>query len=103
MPLELLREIAAADLPLSVSDESTIDKLRVLAASGMLVADLPDPQLAGVATVKAVTGLGRATLKLRDVRGGPALPPLSHASQRRFRTSSERRLEQPLRSPSLSH
>lgn len=66
MPLEFLREIAAAPLPHSVSSEDSIDKLRVLVAAGMVTADMPEPGRTGAALVRSVTGLGRASLKVRD-------------------------------------
>lgn len=75
MPMELLREIADGELPLSVTDEGVIDKLRVLVAAGMVTASMPEPGTAGEAVVIGITGLGRATLK---VRGLPAVPPRPH-------------------------
>lgn len=67
MPMELLREIAAGPLPLSVDSESVIDKLRVLEAAGMVLATLPQPGAAGQpAMVREITGLGRATLKVKS-------------------------------------
>ena len=68
MPIEFLREIADAELPLGVSDEGRIDKLRVLAAAGMVTASLPPAGMGGPAQVLTVTGLGRATLKVRELR-----------------------------------
>lgn len=65
MPMEFLREVAASSLPLSVTTESDIDKLRVLAAAGMVTAEIPEPGAIGTAKVLSVTGLGRATLKIR--------------------------------------
>lgn len=66
MPMELLREIAEGSLPMSISEESSIDKIRILAAAGMVIAELPEPGASGVALVMTVTGFGRATLKARD-------------------------------------
>ncbi len=68
MPIEFLRELADAELPLGVSDEGQIDKLRVLAAAGMVTASLPPAGTGGPAQVLTVTGLGRATLKLGRIR-----------------------------------
>lgn len=76
MPLELLREIASADLPIAVTEEAKIDKLRILAASGMITAQLPSPGASGPATVLTVTGLGRATLKIQPSRRKRTLPTM---------------------------
>ena len=73
MPLEFLRDIAASTLPLHVTDEVSIDKLRVLAAAGMVTAMLPEPGTPGSAVVSGITGLGRASLRLRNLPA-PAPP-----------------------------
>lgn len=65
MPLELLREIASGSLPLEVTSEPEIDKVRVLTAAGMIMAQLPEVGQAGTALVLEVTGFGRATLKAK--------------------------------------
>lgn len=65
MPLEYLREIANSQLPLEVSKQDDIDKLRVLVAAGMIIAKLPEVGKEGVGTVQEVTGFGRATLKAK--------------------------------------
>lgn len=62
MPLEYLREIAVGSLPLEVSDQDKIDKLRVLAAAGMVVAQLPEIGQSRPAIVSQLTGYGRAAL-----------------------------------------
>lgn len=62
MPLELLREIAAGPLPVKVVGQERIDKLRVLVAADMVIAELPDVGDPGPAWVSRVTGLGRASL-----------------------------------------
>lgn len=67
MPMELLRDIAAGPFPLTLASENAIDKLRVLKAAGMVLAWLPEPGAAQPAVVTELTGLGRASLKLRDV------------------------------------
>lgn len=56
MPLEYLREIAQATLPLTESQEANIDKLRVLCAAELVAVVLPDgaadgPQSARVLTI----------------------------------------------------
>lgn len=68
MPMEFLRQLAHADrFPVVVSDESDIDKLRVLHAAGMVEARLPalphEP-----AQIVAITGLGRASLRAQVAR-----------------------------------
>lgn len=65
MPIELLRELAAHTLPREIKSEAEIDKVRVLEASGMVVAELPPIGQDGCATVKEITGYGRATLKAK--------------------------------------
>jgi len=65
MPLELLREIVTGALPLEVASEVDIDKVRVLAAAGMILAQLPEVDQPGTALVLEVTGFGRATLKAK--------------------------------------
>jgi len=62
MPLEYLREISRGSLPLEVSGVTQIDKLRVLAAADMVIADLPEVGKAGSAIVREITGYGRAAL-----------------------------------------
>ena len=79
MPMEYLRDIAEGPFPLCVSDEQLIDKLRVLAAAGMVMASLPEPGTAGTAIVNELTGLGRATLKIR--RPARLARPVSRALQ----------------------
>lgn len=74
MPMEFLREIAAGPFPVSVTGETSLDKLRVLEAAGMVVATLP-ADCTGVATVHSLTGLGRAKLAA-DPHGTVAQRPL---------------------------
>lgn len=42
MPIELLRSLASSKLPMTVEDIGDIDRLRVLAAAGLVRAMLPD-------------------------------------------------------------
>ncbi|WP_440111381.1 hypothetical protein [Acidovorax sp. BL-A-41-H1] len=42
MPVELLRSLARSTLPMTVEDIGEIDRLRVLAAAGLVRAVLPD-------------------------------------------------------------
>lgn len=65
MPLEFLREIATGLLPLEVTHEADVDKVRVLAAAGMILADLPEVNQPGTVVVRELTGFGRATLKAK--------------------------------------
>lgn len=64
MPLEYLREISSGPLPLEVTDQSRIDKLRVLVAAQMVIAELPEVGQPGGAVVQRLTGVGRAWLKV---------------------------------------
>lgn len=66
--------VASGHLPLEVTDQGEIDKLRVLVAAGMVVAQMPDVGQPGPAVVSELTGLGRASLKV-PFRG--ALKPSS--------------------------
>lgn len=65
--MEFLRQLAQEDLfPMPVIDEADIDKLRVLRAAGMVQADLPGERGSGPsARLIAITGLGRATLRVQ--------------------------------------
>lgn len=65
MPLEFLRELAIGSLPLEVTTEAEVDKVRVLTAAGMILADLPEVNRPGPAIVRELTGFGRATLKAK--------------------------------------
>lgn len=64
MPFEYLREIAQAELPLTVEHEANIDKLRVLRAADLVSVMLPaatsDTQ--NFARVLAITPKGRQML-----------------------------------------
>jgi hypothetical protein len=63
VPFEYLREIAQAQLPITVEDEASIDKLRVLRAADLVSVMLPHP-LSGIhhARVLALTPKGREAL-----------------------------------------
>lgn len=68
MPLELLRELAAMQLPVTVTKIEDIDKARVLRASGHIACTLsapgsPEP----FARVLAITREGRAALALEHI------------------------------------
>lgn len=63
MPYEYLREIAEARLPITVDDEASIDKLRVLRAADLISVMLPHPQSEiHHARVLAITSKGRESL-----------------------------------------
>lgn len=63
MPVEYLRELARAQLPMTVTDEASIDKLRVLRAADLVSAMLPSPHAEErYARVLAITAQGRALL-----------------------------------------
>ena len=63
MPFEYLREIAEASLPLTVEEEASIDKLRVLRAADLVSVMLPHPHSdRQYARVLAITPKGRQVL-----------------------------------------
>lgn len=72
MPLEYLSQLSSQPLPVRVEDLPAIDKLRVLRAAHLIVADLPEAghEAAG-AQVTAITAEGRAALRRAGVRAGP--------------------------------
>lgn len=66
--MELLRELSACELPVEVTSQGDVDKLRVLCAAGLVAAFLPPatvpldrPQRP--ATVLAITGRGWEALR----------------------------------------
>ena len=63
VPFEYLREIAQTRLPITVDDEASIDKLRVLLAADLVSVMLPHPQ-SGIhhARVLAITPKGHEAL-----------------------------------------
>ena len=64
MAYELLRKIAGASLPMTLSAQSDIERLRILRDVGYVKADLP-PEGAPSATalVIALTPLGRTAMR----------------------------------------
>lgn len=64
MPFEYLREIAQAQLPLTVDDEPSIDKLRILRAADLISVMLPcaNAESQKFARVLAITPKGREML-----------------------------------------
>lgn len=68
MPLEYLRLIARGPLPVQVTHESQIDKLRVLVAAELVIADLPPLGRQGAAVVHEITAVGQAWLNARSDR-----------------------------------
>lgn len=64
MPFEYLREIAQAELPLTVDQEANIDKLRVLRAADLVSVLLPSAtsETQKFARVLAITPKGRQML-----------------------------------------
>ena len=68
MPMELLRQLAQEDhFPTAVEEEADIDKLRILAAAGMVQAVFPK-EAGQAARIVAITGMGRATLLAQTAR-----------------------------------
>lgn len=64
MPVELLVSIAERGLPATISDSVSIDKLRVLRAAHLVVADIPSPESeGGAAIVHQITFEGRSLLE----------------------------------------
>lgn len=68
MPMELLRQLENSDLPVEVTNEADVDKLRVLCAAGLAVAFLPPTALLRdrshqPAIVLAITRKGRQALE----------------------------------------
>lgn len=76
MPMDYLRDIAGGPFPLQVTDQSGIDKVAVLVAAGMVIADVPEVGQPGVAVVRELTGLGRATVKV-SIREAAKAGPLA--------------------------
>ncbi|MDF1485318.1 hypothetical protein PY257_09030 [Ramlibacter sp. H39-3-26] len=74
MSLELLREIAAKPLPLTVTDVRDIDRLRVLRAADLVAALLSAPgvEIGAFARVLAITPQGHEALS-QSVSPGPSL------------------------------
>ena len=62
VPIELLNEIARTPLPAFLVDQAQIDKARVLRASGLIQAMLPEENDTGPAVVHAITRLGLIAL-----------------------------------------
>ena len=67
MPMELLQKISRRALPLAVTDIESIDKLRVLRASGHVAVLLPSINAKRQsARVLAITEKGREALRSLD-------------------------------------
>ena len=64
MPLELLKQLAKSDLPVTLQDPQEIDKLRVLRAAGMVHADIGDVSDHSAAVVHSITELGHQAIFL---------------------------------------
>lgn len=63
MPMQLLRELAQASLPCTLTEEDQIDRLRLLRAAGHIAAWLPPPgSSSDLIRVLAITGTGRNAL-----------------------------------------
>ena len=72
MPFDLLQRLLRADLPVSVQDPSEIEKVLILHAAGMIVANIPMPVLIGggyayahAAEIVAITAQGVAAARPR--------------------------------------
>ncbi|WP_406625996.1 hypothetical protein [Acidovorax sp. SDU_ACID1] len=63
MPMELMVALARGKFPTAVDNPADVDKLRVLAAAGLVEAQLPDVESeAQCAQVFAITPEGKAAL-----------------------------------------
>ena len=63
MAYELLRKVAGASLPMRLSAETDIEKVRILRDAGYVKADLPpEGAPAASAVVTALTPLGRTAM-----------------------------------------
>jgi hypothetical protein len=64
MAYELLRKIAGASLPMTLSSHADIERLRVLRDAGYVKADLPPEGAPSIsAVVIALTPLGRTAMR----------------------------------------
>lgn len=72
-PIDLLRRLAGARLPVRISDDTDVETLRILKLGGTIKAAIPDaprvpgglsPQGQTVATVSEITKVGRRMLDL---------------------------------------
>ncbi|VTU25600.1 hypothetical protein H4CHR_01627 [Variovorax sp. PBS-H4] len=63
MAYELLRKIAGASLPITLSSEADIENLRVLRDAGYVKAELPPQGRPAPAVVTALTPLGRTAMR----------------------------------------
>jgi len=64
MAYELLRKIAGASLPMTLSSEADIENLRILRDAGYVKADLPPEGVPSAsAVVIALTPLGRTAMR----------------------------------------
>ena len=73
MPFEYLREIAQAELPMTVEQEANIDKLRVLRAADLVSVMLPSTSgdAQQFARVLAITPKGRQMLSSQELERLP--------------------------------
>jgi len=62
MPLELLKKLRNCDLPLAINNPQDIDKLRVLRAAGMVVAEISEERSGHEAVVHEITKHGFTAL-----------------------------------------
>ncbi|VTU20882.1 hypothetical protein H6CHR_01477 [Variovorax sp. PBL-H6] len=63
MAYELLRIIAGASLPMTLSSEADIENLRVLRDAGYVKVELPPQGRPASAVVTALTPLGRTAMR----------------------------------------
>jgi len=91
-PIDLLRRLAAARLPIHTADLREIEALRILKLGGSIKAAIPEaPRLPGgldpgrspePATVAEITHLGRRMLELFARGGCPARSPIDRMQER---------------------
>ncbi|KWT83915.1 hypothetical protein WDL1CHR_04912 [Variovorax sp. WDL1] len=63
MAYELLRKIAGAALPMTLSSQADIEDLRILRDAGYVKADLPSQGAPASAVVTALTPLGHTAMR----------------------------------------
>ena len=66
MPLELLKRLVVSDMPVELKDHRDVDKLRVLRAAGMVVADITDEAERSRAVVHEVTQYGQIAVHIEE-------------------------------------
>ncbi|QNP49144.1 hypothetical protein [Diaphorobacter aerolatus] len=66
VPLEFLKQLRPIALPITVRDPHDIDKLRVLRAAGMVIADINESASGTEAVVHELTNYGKIELSIEE-------------------------------------